>query len=393
MENRIEKIVVVGAGLMGIGIAQVSLLAGFDQVTLNDINIDIIENGIKEIERIFKKIEPTGILGEGNNTEKLLKKIKKEVDLKKAVENADFIIEAIPEIMSLKQELFKKLGDFAPDHAVLATNTSTMLISEIAKYCNRPEKVIGMHFFIPLRMRLIEVIRGEKTSDETVKICENIANKLPCINGKRFIITINKESPGFIVNRLSIAGNVYLSWILDKAYEKGITAEQLDADIGDFLPMGLYEILDQLGLDVIYHTAKYFEEVLSPDFAPGKVLSQKIIDGNLGKKTGKGMYEWKGGKIVKHKDLKKANMLDLDILMAIQLNEGCRLLEQKILPNYKLIDTAMSTGLGTPGPFVPGKKKCKEWIKLLVSFAEQSGKKYFKPCDLMKSGGFVKMRK
>jgi enoyl-CoA hydratase/3-hydroxyacyl-CoA dehydrogenase len=393
MEKEIKNIAVIGAGLMGSGIALVSLMAGFDKVILNDINIEIIEKGVKDIERVFKKIESLGKLGEGNTTGSLLNKLVKEADLKTAVENVDFVIEAVPEIMSLKQDLYKKLGEYAPEHAILASNTSTMSISEIGKYSNRPDKVIGMHFFIPLRMRLIEVIQGEKTSDDTVKNCEEVGNKLPCINGKRLVMTIERESPGFIVNRLAIAGNIYLIWLLDEADKKGITPEQLDADAGSFLPMGLYEMLDQLGLDVIYHTLKYFEEVLSPDFAPGKVLTQKINNGELGKKTGKGMYEWAEGKVIKQKGVKKAEMLDLETLMAIQLNEGCRLLEEKIVPNYKMIDIAMNTGLGTPGPFTPGRKKYQEWCKLLEDFAKESGKSYVKPCDLMKSGAFLKMRK
>jgi len=393
MDKPIKKIAVIGAGLMGIGIAQVSLMAGFEEVILNDIDNNIIEKGYEEIESIFRKLEVSNKLGDNNTTDNLLKNLRKEVDLKNAVRDADFIIEAVPEDMSLKQELYKRLGEYAPEHAILASNTSTMLISEIGKYSNRRDKVIGMHFFIPLRMRLIEVIRSEYTSDETTRICEQVGNKLPCINGKRLIITINKESPGFIVNRLSIAGNVYLNWIVDRADESNITPEQLDADIGTFLPMGIYEIMDHLGLDVIYHCLKYFEEVLSPDFAPGRVLSQKIQKGELGKKTGKGMYEWKDGKIMKHQGIKNTKMLNLDTLVAIQLNEGCKLLEDQIVPNYKIIDTAMITGMGTPGPFAPGKKNYKEWTKLLETFVQESGKKYFLPCKLMRSGDFIKMRK
>lgn len=391
--SNINTIAVIGAGLMGYGIAQVSLMAGFEKVILNDISIEKIEEGAKNIENSLKKVEAEGKLEPGITPDILMSRLVKEVDLETAVKEADFVIEAIPEEIHLKQELFEKLGRFAPEHAILASNTSTMSITDIAKLSERVDKIVGMHFFIPLRMRLIEVIKGEETTDDTANICVEVGKRLPCIRGPRLVMLIDKESPGFIVNRLSIAGNMYLLWLVDQAYEKGITAEQLDADVGSFVSMGIYEIFDQLGLDVIYHTSKYFEEVLSPDFKPGKVLTQLVKEGNLGRKTGKGFYNYKDGRIVKNPDVEKTGMLDLNTLLAIQTNEGCRLLTEGIVSGYKQIDEAMLTGLGTPGPFSPARRNYKEWCKLLEDLAETTGKSYFKPCELMQSGGFLKMRK
>jgi len=389
----INTIAVIGAGLMGSGIAQVALMGGFENVILNDISAEKIEESVKNIEYSLKKVELEGKLESCITTEELMRHLVKEPDLERAVNEADFVIEAIPEIMSLKQDLFERLGKYTPDHAILATNTSTMSITEIGKHSGRADKIVGMHFFIPLRMRLIEVIKSKYTSEDTANRCVEVGKRLPCIRGPRVVMLLDKESPGFIVNRISITTNMYLFWLVNQAYEKGITPEQLDADIGNFLPMGLYEIMDQLGLDVVYHTSKYFEEKLSPDFAPGKVITTLVQEGNLGKKTGKGFYKYANGKIIKNADVISAGMLDLNILMAIQTNEGCRLLEEGLVSGYKQIDEAMITGLGTPGPFLPARKKYKEWCQILENLAEQSGKSYFKPCELMKSGRFLKMRK
>jgi enoyl-CoA hydratase/3-hydroxyacyl-CoA dehydrogenase len=323
-----------------------------------------------------------------------MKKLVRTRNLKDAVSDADFIVEAIPEKMDLKQELFKQLGEFSPKHAILATNTSTMSITKISAKSGRSEKVVGMHFFTPVVvLRLIEVIKGEQTSEETMKIAIAIGRKLPALKGKRYIARIEKESPGFIVNRLTISGGMYFNWLLDYAMEKEIPIENIDADLGSLQDLGPFAKWDYLGLDVVYNVLKYFEDVLSPDFAPGKVLTTLFNQGNLGKKTGKGIFEWtKDGKL-KTVATEKANILNMDIFFALQLNEGCKLLEEGIVSGYKVIDDTMFAGMDMPGPFGPGKRNYEKWCKLLEHFVEQTGKNYFKPCELMRSGGFLKMRK
>ena len=379
---------------MGREIAQVYLMAGFEKVILNDISQKVLENATIYIANGLKKIEGKGKLSQGINTNLLMSKLIKELDLIKAVENADFIVEAIPEKMDLKQDLFKKLGEFAPEHAVLATNTSTMSITKIAESCNRPDKVVGMHYFIPIPvLRLIEVIKGEKTSEETMEITISVGQKLPCLRGKRFIARIEKESPGFIVNRLTIASSAYFNWLLDEAMKKGIPWESLDADVKDLQELGPCARLDYLGLDTVYNTLKYFEEVVSPDFAPSKALTKLVNEGNLGKKTGRGFYEWtKDGKPIINK-AEKASLIDLDLFMAVQLNEGCRLLEEGVVSGYKVIDDTMLAGMSMPGPFGAGKRNYEKWSKLLEDFVKKSDKEYFKPSDLMRSGEFLKLRK
>jgi 3-hydroxyacyl-CoA dehydrogenase len=269
-----------------------------------------------------------------------------------------------------------------------------MSISEIGAKSGKPDKVVGMHFFTPIVvLQLIEVIKGKETSEKTMELTSTLGKSLPALRGKRVIAMIEKESPGFIVNRLTIAGSMYLNWLLDYAYDNKIPFESIDADVGALGKFGPCAKWDYLGLDTIYNSFKYFEQVLSSDFAPGKVLTMLVKENNLGKKTGKGICEWTDEGTLVDKDVKKANLFDSELFMALQLNEGCRLLEEGIVSNYKIIDDAMLAGMTIPGPFGPGKRNYKKWCELLNNFADKSGKEYFRPCALMKSGDVLKMRK
>jgi len=392
--NNIKTLAVIGAGTMGREIAQVALMSGiFEKVVLNDIKSGILDKAKQFIENGLKKLEEKGKLRPETSANDLMKDLFIENDLKKAVSDADFIIEAVPEIMDLKQDLFKKLGELSPGHAILATNTSTMSITEIASTSGRDDKVIGMHFFTPIVvLRLIEVIRGQKTSDDTFEKCVSVGEKLPALKGKKFIAKINKESPGFIVNRLTVTSNLYLDWLLDEAVKKGVPFEAIDADIGSLPGMGPCARLDYLGLDIVYNALKYFETAVSPDFTPGKTLSQRVKEGNLGRKTGHGLYEWKEGKPILKK-VKGAGLFDPEMFLAIQLNEACRLLEEGIVSGYKMIDDTMMAGMDMLGPFGAGKRNYQKWTKMLEDFVEKSGIQYLQPCELMRTGGFLKMRK
>ncbi|MFX0041647.1 MAG: 3-hydroxyacyl-CoA dehydrogenase NAD-binding domain-containing protein [Candidatus Hodarchaeota archaeon] len=389
----IKKIAVVGAGTMGREIAQVALMAGFEKVFLYSRSIETITKAKNFIENGLNKLKSKGILDEGVSPELLMENLVLNRDIEKTVENADFVIESVPENMELKQEVFKKLGKFAPKHAILATNTSTMSITKIAETSGRADKVIGMHFFTPIVvLRLIEVIKGAKTSKETFNISIAIGEKFPALKGKRYIAKIEKESPGFIVNRLTISTSLYQNWLLDMAMEKGIPIETIDNDVIAYPGIGPFAKWDYFGIDVICDTRNYFAKELSPDFAPGKTLKTLLKEGKLGKKTGKGLYEWKEGKhIITNNE--KANIFNSELFYAIQLNEGCRLLEEGIVSGYKVIDDTMLAGMDMPGPFGPGKNNYQKWTKLLEDFVKKSGINYLKPSDLMKSGGFINMRK
>ncbi|MFX1233308.1 MAG: 3-hydroxyacyl-CoA dehydrogenase family protein [Promethearchaeota archaeon] len=391
--DKIETFVVIGAGTMGREIAQVALMSElFKNVILNDINKSILDNATIYIENGIKKMLLKGLPRENVSSESLMEPLIKDYNLAKSIHRADFIVEAIPEVMELKQDLFRDLGNLAPSQAILATNTSTMSITKIAEASNRPQQVVGMHFFIPIPvLRLIEVIKGEKTSQETFDTAVELGKRMPALKGKRYIAKIDKESPGFIVNRLTIASSLLLNRLLDIATERGIAYEKVDNDFVSPPEWGPYIKWDYLGLDVIWDSLNYFAKTLSPEFAPGRTLTNLVKEGNLGKKTGKGLYEWKEGKpIIQGKG--KANLANPEFYYAIQLNEGCRLLKEGIVSNYKTIDDTMLAGMDMPGPFGPGKNNYIKWSNMLEELSDKIGITYIKPCELMKTGNFIKMK-
>jgi len=397
--SHIKNIAIIGAGVQGHSVAQTALMAGFEKVILNDISIELIEKAANQIENDpsygLRILEAKGQLSKGLTADTLMENLYKEVDLAKTASKADFIIECAPEIMNIKQDVFRALGKYAPEHTILATNTSSMSITEIGKFSGRLEKVVGMHFFPPVAIQCcVEVMKGEKTSDEVLDMCVTIGKKLPCIKRKRLSIRIEKESPGFIANRLLIPTTIYTNWIFDKAYEMNIPWEQIDADAGAgrLVSMGPCQLTDYLGVDALYNVMKSFQKFISPDFAPSKIITKLMKEGNLGKKTGKGFYDWTKGQ-PKLNLSKKAGLFNQEIVLAIQLNEGCKLLEEGIVSGYKIIDDVMITGTSMPGPFSAGKRNYVKWSKILEEIAEKMGKNYIKPCELMKSGEFLKMRK
>ena len=393
----IKNIAIIGAGIQGHAIAQVALMAGFSKVILNDLSMKLIDKAVDRIindpKTGLKVLEKEGQLNDNITTEVLVKRLIKEENLQNAVENTDFVIEAVPEVMSIKKEVFRKLNQYCPEHTIFATNSSTMSITEIGNASGRPEKVIGMHFFVPLENKLIEITKGEKTSEDTLKIATQVGHKLPSLEGKRVLIELQKESPGFIANRITSSTVIYINYLIGQAIARNIPFEQLDADVIDFLPIGIFYLCDTIGLDTVFNAMKYFEETLSPDFAPHETFTKYINENNLGQKTGQGFYDWSQDKEPSIDTSKKAGLVDIELLIAIQLNEGCRLLEEGCVSNYKTIDKAMSTGYRSPGPFSMGKTNYKQLVVKLDELAELTGKKYLKPCKLMRSGGFLDMRK
>ncbi|MBY9015607.1 MAG: 3-hydroxyacyl-CoA dehydrogenase family protein [Candidatus Lokiarchaeota archaeon] len=388
----IKNIVLIGAGLMGHNAAQICLMAGYN-VTLVDIKDEFVDAGVTKIDEGLKKLEAKGKLGEGVSSANLMGNLKKSIDIASAVKDADFVIEAVVENMGVKKQVFKTCDENAPPHCILATNTSTMSITEIASATNREDKVIGVHFFNPpILMRLIEVIAGKKSSDESMDIGVKVANSLPCLKGKRFVPKVLKDRPGFIVNRMNAPVQIYINWVFDQAAEKGIPWNQIDADAAGLMPMGPCELADYVGIDTMFHVGNYYTETLSPDFKPGKVITKMVEENKLGRKSPQGFFDWSAGRPKIDKS-QKAGLFSVENSMAIMLNEGCRLLDEKVVTGFKVIDDANMAGMNTPGPFGGGKNQFEKWANLLEELADKTGKDYLRPCELMKSGGFVKMRK
>lgn len=280
----ISSIVVVGSGVMGRGIAYVSAVGGYS-VTLIDLDESALQNAKKEIISLFEKS-----LNRGHISNELVLQAKRNLsystDLKRAGSQADLIIEAVPEKTEIKRGVFHNLEEYASDSCIFATNTSTMSPTEIASYAKRPEKTIVMHFFNPVhKMPLVEIVRGLETSDETVQLIKEVAEQM----GKKSVV-IN-EFPGFVTSRISaLVGNEAFYML-----QEGLgTPEEIDKAIklGLNYPMGPFELVDLVGLDARLNNLKYLHEKLGEKYRPAPLLEQYVKAGRLGRKSGKGVYDY-----------------------------------------------------------------------------------------------------
>jgi enoyl-CoA hydratase/3-hydroxyacyl-CoA dehydrogenase len=375
----IKKIAVMGAGDMGHGIAEVALLAGY-KVAMRDIEQRFVDKGLTRIKESLDKLTQKQKITE-ENKKAMLANIETFVDISEAVKDADFVIEAVPEIMDLKKQVFQALDAAAPKHAILASNTSNMSITEIASTTKRPEKVVGFHFFNPaVLMKLVEVTKGGKTSEETMQAAYNLALKM-----NKAPVRVEKDSIGFVYNRINAPTGILLNLIL----EKGVAApEEIDAKMRKIgMPMGPYELMDYVGLDVHYHGGLYFAEKLSRDYAPPSWLKAKIDAGELGKKTGKGIFDWSKGR--PEIDLDKAKEdFDPAALIAIQVNEATKLLEAGVVKSPEEVDKAMVNGGGSGiGPFQLGKGIGYDKLaKICEDLAKKYNVKVFEPTETLKKG-------
>jgi len=282
----IKKITVLGAGLMGHGITQVAAQIGKYEVTMRDIEQGFVDNGMNMIRESLQRFVKKAQITEAQMNE-ILSRIHPSLDLKEAVSNADLVIEAAPENIDLKKALFREVDGFAPPHAIIASNTSSVSITELASATRRPDKVCGMHFFNPPQlMKLIEVIKGAKTSDETTQTVLDTAHRM-----EKETVLVKKDCPGFIVNRILIPA-------LNEAaalYWEGV-ADRDDIDkaikLGLNWPMGPLMLLDYIGSDTTLAIAEVLTKELDPKFHPTTGLKQMAKANLLGRKTGKGFYDW-----------------------------------------------------------------------------------------------------
>ncbi|MDH4068166.1 MAG: 3-hydroxyacyl-CoA dehydrogenase [Dehalococcoidia bacterium] len=375
----VKKIAVMGAGDMGHGIAEVALLAGY-KVAMRDIEQRFVDKGLSRIrESLAKLVEKQKVTAD--NQKAMLANITTFVDIAESVKDADFVIEAVPEIMDLKKQVFQALDKAAPKHAILASNTSNMSVTEIAAATKRPEQVVGMHFFNPaVLMKLVEVIKGGKTSEETMQVAYNLALKM-----NKAPVRVEKDSIGFVYNRIQAPTAVLLDLILEKREAAPMEIDAKMRKLG--MPMGPYELMDYVGLDVAYHSALYFAEKLSKDYAPPSWLKAKIDAGTLGKKTGKGIFDWSKGR--PEIDLSKAKEdFDPAWLIALQVNEATKLLEGGVVRSAEEIDKAIVNGGGSMfGPFQLGKSIGYDKLaKMCEDLAKKYGIKSFEPTETLKKG-------
>ena len=282
----IKTVGVVGAGTMGNGIAQVAATAGYN-VIMSDIEDRFVQSGIKNVDKFLAKSVEKGKMS-GDEKSAIMGRIKGTTKIED-MKDADVVVEVVLEKMDLKKQIFKQLDEITKKDAILATNTSSMSITEIATATARPDRVVGMHFFNPVPlMKLVEVIRGLRTGDETVATTMELSKKL----GKE-PVEVKVDVPGFLANRLMIA--VAIEAI--KLYEQGIASkEDVDkaAKLGLNYPMGPFELMDLTGIDINYHVMDYFHQELPKELKwdPPLTIKNMVKAGLLGRKTGAGWYTY-----------------------------------------------------------------------------------------------------
>ena len=280
----VQNVAVIGTGLMGRGIAHVAALGGF-HTTMVDVADNILQAALQNIRSEMEKGVSLGKLS-ADRKDQALAHLTTETDLAKAARDADLVIEAVPEDMKLKVETFVHLDQAAPARAILASNTSSMSITEMAAVTNRPRQFLGMHFFNPVhKMKLLEIVLGLETAPEAVKIAEEVGRQM----GKETVIV--KESPGFITSRINaMIGNEAFYML-----QEGVaTAEDIDKalKLGLNHPMGPFEMADLVGLDTRLHVLEYLHQTLGEKFRPSPLMIQYVKAGRLGRKVGRGVYDY-----------------------------------------------------------------------------------------------------
>src|SRR5215467_3103488 len=281
----VKTIGVIGAGTMGRGIAYAAALGGYRTI-LEDVMPEMQAKGLAWIRQSLDEGVQRGKV-DAAARDAATARIETSSSVAEVCREADFLIEAVPEEMELKLELFTLFDKFAKPQAVLASNTSSLSVAEMAEMTYRPELCVGMHFFNPVpKMRLIEVVRAPKTSDATIARCREVGARM----GKEIVVV--RESPGFITSRVNaLIGNEAFAML-----EAGLaSAEDIDKalKLGLNHPMGPFEMVDLVGLDVRLHILDYLHRTLGERYRPNELLRKLVAEGRLGRKSGRGVYDYR----------------------------------------------------------------------------------------------------
>ncbi|MEM2118444.1 MAG: 3-hydroxyacyl-CoA dehydrogenase [Candidatus Bathyarchaeia archaeon] len=374
--EKFRKAAVVGSGTMGHGIAELLAMAGYE-VTMIDISDEFLTKAMEKIKwSLDKFVEKKRIRRE--DADATLARLHTTTSYEQAAKDIDIAIEAVPENMELKKKVFATLDSLAPPHAILASNTSTLSITEMGKATHRPDKVAGMHFFNPPHsMALVEVIKGENTNQETINTLAELAKKL----GKTPVI-VRKDVRGFIVNRVLGAVFNEAFW----AFKRGeATKEGIDASVkytGGF-PMGWFELADFVGLDIAYEVGKILYEAYGERMKPcAEVIDPLINEKKLGQKTGVGFYDWTKGR--PRIPFNLLDEYDVERSWAVAVNEAAWLIHDDAA-NPQDIDTGMK--LGTYWPSGPCEYADRTGLDVVLNKLKELYAKYnmemYKPCPLL----------
>jgi enoyl-CoA hydratase/3-hydroxyacyl-CoA dehydrogenase len=374
-EKAVARAAVIGAGSMGHGIAQILAMAGLD-VSMTDVNREFMQKGYDRIKWSLEKfVEKRTIRQE--EMDAALARIKLADGYPETVSNADYVIEAAPEDLDLKKKIFSEIDAHAPPHAIIASNTSALSITAMGSATKRPDKVVGMHFFNPPQlMPLVEVIKGAGTSDQTAQTTLDLAKKL----GKTPIL-VKKDVPGFVVN--SVLGYVFNEafWALHRGEA---TRDQIDSAVKykAGFPMGLFELADFVGLDIIDDATKQTASEYGDRMKVPPVIEPMVKAGKLGQKSGEGFYNWKAGR--PRIPFELADEFDIDRIYAVAVNGAAWLVHEDVAVPED-IDTGMKFGLGWPsGPCELGDRLGLDTVVAkLKELQTRLNEPSYKPCPLL----------
>jgi len=381
----VQRVTVLGAGNMGHGIAEVAALAGYD-VSLRDIGDELVQEGYDQIEWSLGKLAEKDRIDD-DEADAALDRVDAFVDLEDALDGADVVVEVVPEKMAIKKDVYDEVVEYAPDEAVFVTNTSSLSITELSEVTDRPERFCGMHFFNPpVRMDLVEVISGKHTGEETLELIEGLAESM----GKT-PVRVRKDSPGFIVNRILVPLMNEAAWIVESG-DADIETVDSTTKFGMGLPMGSFELADQVGIDVGFHVLEYMHGVLGDAYRPCPLLAEKVDEENLGKKTGEGFYDYEDGDGAQI----PSDAVDEAVsrrLLAVMANETAGLIGDDVA-DADDVDEAVKLGAGFPDG--PAKLADAEGLDALVEtldeFAEETGEERYEVTDYLReaaeAGGF-----
>ena len=380
---KVNKTAVIGAGVMGAGIAQWISSRGI-KVLLKDIKSEFVANGIKTISKLYSAAVKKRVMTKSEASSKLdnVTPITESLPMK----TVDLVVEADIEQLDIKQNLFAELETLVRDDTILATNTSALSIVDVAEKMEHKERVVGIHYFNPVhKMKLVEVVKGECTSEETVLKATQFVKK----TGKLPVIV--KDSPGFLVNR------ILMPYLIEAVHlaNGGNDIEHTDKLLRKFgMPMGPFRLIDEVGGDVCQHVADDLLNRLNTKFPNSNLLRRMIEEGNLGKKSGQGFYKYTKGKSNGACDVPRNSTFRLqceneeivDRLILVMINESVRCLEEEVVASPKDVDFGMIMGTGW-APFRGGPIRYLDSVgsKKIAERLQELAKKdaYFTPCDML----------